>query len=239
MTHKNIYMALAAAQAEMGGAKKGADNPHFKSKYADLSEVVDAVKPALTKHGICYFHSIDASEMSATSMMVTTLFHGESETSIRCAVPLLVAKNDMQGFKSATTYAKRIGLESVTGIAPEDDDGNAAASAPPKTMGQSLVQAWKDGVTDQLPENATAQEKGKAFADAMVEEMAEKGTPRSVGSKNDALESYFNGRKAIVDWLGKNMPEEHERVLDAYLNRKNALREAYAEERGDLVRAAE
>ena len=47
-------------------------------------------------------------------------------------VPLIINKNDMQGMKSATTYAKRIGLESLTGIAPEDDDGNAAAKAPPR-----------------------------------------------------------------------------------------------------------
>ena len=54
MTHKNIYMALCAAQAEMSAARKNADNPHYKSKYADLAEVVSAAKPALTKHGICF-----------------------------------------------------------------------------------------------------------------------------------------------------------------------------------------
>jgi hypothetical protein len=64
-------------------------------------------------------------------LMVTTLTHGSSETEISCGVPLIVSKNDMQGMKSATTYAKRIGVESLTGIAPEDDDGNAAAKAPP------------------------------------------------------------------------------------------------------------
>ena len=63
--------------------------------------------------------------------MRTVLAHGESETMIECDVPLIVSKNDMQGMKSATTYAKRIGLESVTGVAPEDDDGNEAANAAP------------------------------------------------------------------------------------------------------------
>jgi hypothetical protein len=51
---------------------------------------------------------------------------------IECDVPLIVNKNDMQGFKSATTYAKRIGLESLTGVAPIDDDGNDAARAAPR-----------------------------------------------------------------------------------------------------------
>jgi hypothetical protein len=62
--------------------------------------------------------------------MVTALVHGDSDTRMECPVPLIVGRRDMQGFKSATTYAKRIGLESVTGVAPEDDDGNAAGAAP-------------------------------------------------------------------------------------------------------------
>jgi hypothetical protein len=64
--------------------------------------------------------------------MRTVLAHGDSDTQIACDVPLIIGKQDMQGYKSATTYAKRIGLESLTGIAPEDDDGNAAAKAAPR-----------------------------------------------------------------------------------------------------------
>lgn len=125
--HKNIYTALAAAQSAMGPVVKGAINPAFKSKYADLADVVAAVLPPLNSNGIAYFsHVVDGA-------MRTVLMHGESETSIACDVPLLVNKQDMQGFKSATTYAKRIGIESLTGVAPEDDDGNAAANNPPKT----------------------------------------------------------------------------------------------------------
>ena len=57
---------------------------------------------------------------------------GASATAIDCPVPMIVDRNNMHGLKSATTYAKRIGLESVSGIAPEDDDGNAASAAAPK-----------------------------------------------------------------------------------------------------------
>lgn len=124
--HKNIYVALAAAQAQFSAVIKDSTNPAFRSKYADLSSVVTAVAPALSENGIAFFHSVEDGQM------VTILYHGESDTSVRCAVPLIVNKNDMQGFKSACTYAKRIGLESVTGVAPEDDDGNAAATAAPR-----------------------------------------------------------------------------------------------------------
>jgi hypothetical protein len=127
--HKNIFEALNAAQANMGKVLKKSENPHFRSSYADLADVMSVALPALTAEGICLWHKMDTS--GETMLMVTTLTHGSSETEISCGVPLIVSKNDMQGMKSATTYAKRIGVESLTGIAPEDDDGNAAAKAPP------------------------------------------------------------------------------------------------------------
>jgi len=127
--HKNIYAALAASQMEMGPVVKGSTNPHFKSKYADLADVVSVALPALNANGIALFHQIV--KIDGEPNMRTILAHGETETEVFCDVPLLVAANNMQGMKSATTYAKRIGVESLTGIAPEDDDGNAAASNPP------------------------------------------------------------------------------------------------------------
>ena len=137
--HKNIYMALCAAQAGMGKVVKGATNPAFKSKYADLADVVSVAMPALTEQGIAMFHMMVRDEQGA--VMRTMLVHGASETSVSCDVPLIINKNDMQGMKSATTYAKRIGLESLTGIAPEDDDGNAAAKAAPKAEAIRLIGA--------------------------------------------------------------------------------------------------
>ena len=126
----NVYTALREAQENMGPLVKGSVNPHFRSKYADLADLVDVVRPALNSAGLTFFHSMNV-ESDSFYQMGTILVHGESGTRIECWVPLIVAKNDMQGMKSATTYAKRIGLESVTGIAPEDDDGNAAAKAAP------------------------------------------------------------------------------------------------------------
>jgi len=137
--HKNIYMALCAAQAGMGKVVKGATNPAFKSKYADLADVVSVAIPALTEQGIAMFHYMVRDEQGA--VMRTTLVHGASGTELSCDVPLIINKNDMQGMKSATTYAKRIGLESLTGIAPEDDDGNAAAKSAPKAEPIRLITA--------------------------------------------------------------------------------------------------
>lgn len=124
--HANVYMALCAAQAEMGKLLKGTTNPHFKSRYAELADVTETVRKPFATHGLAYFHAIRNVEGLGVCM-VTTLVHAESGTTIDCPVPLMGHKPDMQGFKSATTYAKRIGLESVSGLAPaDDDDGNAA-----------------------------------------------------------------------------------------------------------------
>lgn len=126
--HKNIYSALCAAQQEFGAVQKGSTNPAFKTKYADLADVAGVVIPVLASHGVCVVHYLVGDSLNA---MRTEFIHGTTETRVACDVPLLVDKNNMQGMKSATTYAKRIGLESLSGVAPDDDDGNAAAKAPP------------------------------------------------------------------------------------------------------------
>ncbi len=146
--HKNVHVALAAAQAEMEAVRKGSVNPAFKSRYADLADVLQAVLPALNRHGLALYHGMDLTRDQPA--MVTYLAHGDSETLIECAVPLIVNKNDMQGMKSAITYAKRIGAESVTGTAPEDDDGNAAAKSPPPR--QEPRKEYADRMADQMAE---------------------------------------------------------------------------------------
>ena len=128
-TAPTIAGALAKAQAEMGKALKHNTNPAFRSKYADLGSVMDACLPALNKHGIAVVQpTIDDAE---GRYVETVLLHESGET-LRCRVPLIVQKNDMQGYGSAVTYARRYGLMCMAGIAPEDDDGNAAAEAAPK-----------------------------------------------------------------------------------------------------------
>lgn len=126
-SHRTIAAALAAAQSEMGRAKKSANNPHFKSKYADLDSVCDAAMPALNRHGIAV---VQPMQRDGDDWYVVTRFvHGESGETMETPVPLIFGKRDMQGLGSAMTYARRYGLMALAGIAPEDDDGNAAAES--------------------------------------------------------------------------------------------------------------
>ena len=132
--HKSIAAALAAAQSEMGKALKDSTNPHFRSKYADLGNVMDACLPALNKNGIAVFQPVGRDVLGV--YVDTVLLHTSGER-LECRVPLILGKNDMQGFGSAQTYARRYGLMTMAGIAPEDDDGNAAAKSAPAPRQQS------------------------------------------------------------------------------------------------------
>ena len=127
--HKGIAAALAAAQAQMGPALKDSANPAFKTKYADLSSVMAACMPALNSHGIAVIQP--PYDDDTGRYVKTILMHGETGEVLECRVPLIVGKNDMQGYGSAVTYARRYGLMSMAGIAPDDDDGAAAAKSPP------------------------------------------------------------------------------------------------------------
>jgi len=136
---KSIATALASAQMNMGKALKQANNPHFRSKYADLGNVMDACLPALNEAGIAVIQP--AGEDEHGRFVDTILIHGESGESLASRVPLIVQKNDMQGYGSAVTYARRYGLMAMAGIAPEDDDGNAASKAAPKREAPKKVSA--------------------------------------------------------------------------------------------------
>lgn len=129
VAHKGLFSALAAAQAEMGPALKDATNPHFRSKYADLASVQAACLPALNAHGIAVMQP--PVEIDGQRYVKTVLAHESGERE-ECLVPLIVAKNDMQGYGSAVTYARRYGLMAMAGVAPDDDDGNAAVAAAPR-----------------------------------------------------------------------------------------------------------
>ena len=121
---KGIATALAKAQLQMGKALKTSTNPHFKSKYADLASVMDACMEALNSNGIAVIQPVETETENGLS--VTTVFiHGESGESLHNHVPLVVSKNDMQGYGSAITYARRYGLMMMAGLAAEDDDGEA------------------------------------------------------------------------------------------------------------------
>lgn len=143
---KELAAALAKAQGAMKGAVKDAANPFFKSKYADLSSVVDAIREPFAKNGLAYIQLGEATEQD--EVRVETVLTHESGEWISSVLTLPVAKNDAQGFGSALTYARRYALSAMAGVAPEDDDGNAATAAAPTKPAGKITPAG--GVWDAL-----------------------------------------------------------------------------------------
>jgi len=130
--------AFLNAQKAIEFAKKDSRNDHFKNSYADLSAVVDAVKPALNDNGIAYLQSPTPSD-DGKLHMTTRLLH-ESGEWMEGTLVMPLPKQDPQGFGSAMTYARRYALAAITGLYQDDDDGKAGsgvgdrprASAPTK-----------------------------------------------------------------------------------------------------------
>ena len=139
---KNIATALVKAQKEFAPALKDSNNPFFKTKYADLSTCVKAVIDALNNNGIALVQKCHPCD---DGVSVETIFMHESGELLDCGIlHVPAAKNDPQGYGSALTYARRYSLMAACGIAPEDDDGNAASKGRPAPVANPLNFAKTD-----------------------------------------------------------------------------------------------
>lgn len=121
-----LAAALAKAQGQIEGAKKDRKNDHFRSKYADLASCWDACREPLSSNGLSVVQ-FPCPSLPGHVGLRTLLLH-ESGEMIEDVfhMPVKDATNP-QAVGSALTYARRYALCSVVGIAPEEDDGNAAA----------------------------------------------------------------------------------------------------------------
>lgn len=134
--------ALLAAQKNMGAALKSATNPHFRSKFADLNSVIDAAMGPLNDAGIAVLQTPVI--LDGQPAIQTILLH-ESGEFIAGNSPVVVSKqNDPQSVGSATTYARRYGLQAMVTMTASDDDGETAmgrgtTAKPVTTASQELT----------------------------------------------------------------------------------------------------
>lgn len=143
-----IAAALVKAQREFGPALKDKTNPAFRSKYADLGACIEAVIDALNSNGIALVQKQHPHDGGVT---VETIFlHESGETFSAGMLSVPASKQDPQGYGSALTYARRYSLMAACGIAPEDDDGNAASkrNAKPEGMADHILADWLTYVED-------------------------------------------------------------------------------------------
>jgi hypothetical protein len=126
---KEIATALVKAQSEMSNPKKGNTNPFFKSKYADLNAVREAVMPILNENGITVLQPIV--HIDGKNFVKTVLLHSSGEY-LESFTEIVYSKvNDAQAQGSGITYARRYGLQSFVCVGADDDDGNSASTPQP------------------------------------------------------------------------------------------------------------
>lgn len=147
-----LALALAKAQGEIENADKNKQNPHLKSKYADLGEILNTVRPVLSVYGLSFMQmpTFDNGVVSVE----TILMHSSGQfVSNTCSCP--VSKQDAQGIGAVITYLRRYSLAAFVGISQEDDDGGSGK--PPQ---QQPIQPQQKPTLDDAKFNA-AVEKSK------------------------------------------------------------------------------
>lgn len=123
-TLTKIAPAMVKAQALIASAEKSGVNPHLKNKYANLGDVMDAIKPAMEKNELMFFQTPTPSE-DGKLHLETLIIHSSGEF-IGGVLVMPLPKQDPQGYGSALTYARRYHLSAMMGVKQDDDDGNAA-----------------------------------------------------------------------------------------------------------------
>lgn len=118
-----IATALAKAQGQMSGATKDSANPFFKTKYADLASVWDACRKPLSDHGLAL---IQSPSVDGVRVSVDTLLTHTSGQWMKGTVSVSAKEDSPQAVGSCITYLRRYALQSFAGVAPEDDDAEAA-----------------------------------------------------------------------------------------------------------------
>lgn len=191
--------ALAKAQGAIRFALRDSANPFFKSKYADLASVVEAIRDPLSQNGLAWIQRIHESQRE--EVRVETIILHDSGEWISCGILTVpVSKADAQGHGSALTYARRYSVSAAFGVAADDDDGNAAAKAAPParprdTPTPPVSEEWSE------EERQQAKQMAYDFGDALVkngvtEDEAEAQVKRYLGQVGDGTFIAYSNRIA-------------------------------------------
>ncbi len=214
-TIAKLAAALVKAQPQVEGAKKDSVNPHFRSKYADLGSVWDAVSVALEANKLAISQYPDETSQGAPAL--TTMLIHESGEWIAATYPLISVKQDPQGFASAQTYARRYGLAAVMGVISEDDDGQAASRPvkPVEAKSPSPAPAQQP-----KPETTPAASSEPTITPKVWLEEALTRIPKMSREELDAFETKHGDRLARVRPME---PDLHAEVIKAMGSRQEAL----------------
>ena len=144
-----LTKALSLARKEFKPVLKDANNPFFKSKYADLAGVIESTSDALSARELVVIQS--PGRIYNGHILLTTLLSHSSGEWIKDELELPIAKFDAQGTGSAITYARRYAYQAIVGVAAEDDDGNSASGKFEKQADGNFVRKTDGGSALAVP----------------------------------------------------------------------------------------
>lgn len=205
-SRNEIAAALAKAQGAMKPAIKDSQNPHFKSSYADLASAWEACRAALAANGLAVIQGPESDDGSLVSV-TTCLMHSSGqwcESDLR----LRVAKADAQGLGSLVTYLRRYALMAMVGIAPDDDDGNAAAQMGQKSTPKPRQDAPPPPPRATQPDAEDGRAKARAWLDNVLPKVKE------VDSQQ-ALNRFTDTNRATIDKLNELYPDLYAELDEA------------------------
>lgn len=169
----NLAGALALAQGEISNAQRDSKNPFFKSKYASLASTWEACRTPLAKNGLAVLQPVTT---RGRSVIVTTLLVHASGEWIEERLILTSKEDTPQALGSVITYGRRYGLGGMVGVAPADDDGEAATHDVPRGVrwdkANTSLQQAAVGATDELGDEPEPSEPSPAAMQAELLERA-------------------------------------------------------------------
>ena len=211
-----IVPALIKAIGAMESARKESSNPAFKSKYADLTSVMDAAKPALGDNGIAVLQPVTA---DGEGVLVATVLIHTSGQWIGSKLALMPKDASPQATGSAITYGRRYGLAGILGMTAEDDDGNAASQPGQARKSAPIVSQPRSAAQSKASQQAMPNTPAEIARNAMPN------TPAEWESEDPALVDFLNRAELSPD-SAKDVYAELNNMI-AKASDKETAREAY------------
>lgn len=146
---KNLWKALLKFSEVVQPLVRSTENPHFKSDYADLADVMRVARPAMCSAGLVLSQGSEVGE-DGSLFCVSKLVHAESGEWLRMHWPVLTQRFDSQGVGSGYTYARRYSAQTVLGLAPEDDDGEASQDRDTRPVAKASTNAPSSHDVEQM-----------------------------------------------------------------------------------------
>ena len=204
LTNKKLIEALIKAQSEMTSAVATGTNPHFKSEYAPLDEVIKAVKKPLNRNGIFFLQKVYVAD---NGQCVETEFHGHDSVLKGGKVFVKCDKSTAQGYGSSLSYAKRYSLQTACGLPTGDDDDANASTDEVKPVAKKAEKKVEKKSDDWKVDSNT--DKAMVFVNGFLSIAKEFSKGGSSAERREMIASHWKANTKDITFLKKNFSDLH------------------------------